>query len=52
VLVTQDRWAFVEREYELSYEAVWSCIGITAIFVLVFQALNVFATFRIRHISR
>ena len=50
--VKVDRWAFVESQYELSYGAVWSCIGFTAIFVAVFQAANVYATFRIRHISR
>lgn len=51
-LVVEDRWRFVESQYELSYDAIWSSIGLTAVFVLVFQALNVFATFRIRHISR
>jgi hypothetical protein len=51
-LVTQDRWTFVEQTYELSFEQVWPCIGYTAIFIAVFQAFNVFATFRVRHISR
>ena len=50
--VTQDRWAFVGDQYELSYEAVWPSIGYTAVFVLVFQAANIYATYRIRHISR
>ena len=50
--VPVDRWAFVESQYELSYQAVWPCIGITAIFVLVFQAANVVATYNIRHSSR
>ena len=47
-----DRWDFVESQYELSYEAVWPCIGLTAVFVLVFQAANVVATYNIRHSSR
>ena len=51
-LVREDRWTFVEQTYEVSYEAVWASIGYTAIFVVVFQAFNIFATFRIRHISR
>ena len=52
LLVTQDRWTFVGDQYELSYEAVWPSIGYTAVFVLVFQAANIYATYRIRHISR
>ena len=51
-LVVADRWAFVEQTYEVNYGAVWACIGFTAIFVAVFQVANVYATFRIRHISR
>ena len=47
-----DRWKFVENQYEVSYSAVWTSIGLTAVFVLVFQAGNVLATYRIRHISR
>ena len=51
-LAPVNRWQFVKEQYEVDYEQVWASIGWTAIFVAVFQAANIYATFRIRHISR
>ncbi len=36
-----DRSAYVDSTYELSYAAIWPSIGYMAIFVGVFQALNI-----------
>ncbi len=47
-----DRKTFVYENYELSYADVWPCIGYCSIFILVFQILNIYATYTFRHISR
>jgi len=47
-----DRSSYVNSTYELSYGDIWPSIGYTAIFIVVFQAANIFSTYRVRHISR
>jgi ABC-type multidrug transport system permease subunit len=47
-----DRSSYVNATYELSYGEIWPSIGYTAVFIVVFQCLNIFSTYRVRHISR
>ena len=51
-VITVDRSSLVDSLYELEYARVWENIGYLAIFVGVFQVLNVLATTYVRHIVR
>lgn len=50
--VSVDRSDFVSSTYEVAVSQIWPSIGYMAIFIAVFQALNVFSTYRVRHLSR
>ena len=45
-LVSVDRSDFVNETYELSYDNIWPSIGYTAIFIGVFQVLNIISAAR------
>jgi hypothetical protein len=47
-----DRSEFVDATYELSVTQIWPSIGYMAIFIAVFQAVNIASTYSVRHISR
>lgn len=47
-----DRRELVDSLYEINITQVWANVGYLAIFVGVFQVLNILATSYIRHIVR
>ena len=47
-----DRYTYVSQKYDVWFDAEWTNLGYLAIFIVVFQALALYAINRIRHIVR
>ena len=48
--VSRSQW--VDSSYEVSCAQIWPAIGYLSIFVVAFQAIAFYSTWRVRHISR
>lgn len=52
VEVILDRYSYIADKYEVYYDSRWANLGYLAIFIAVFQTLNILATRFVRHINR